>query len=268
MGRRGRRFQQEEAERVKKRTLFRGNGLDKLPIFDPHRPVTLPNLVRTLANIPLEKSSRKKEKKAAKAKLLSSKLAADGFKHFKGSYLAEDHHEDNWNSRAGVGREPSPPPTPRVRGRMLKMKQPDAAPPIPARGIMKLRCSKHDSLLLGDLGCTQVPNEMVSQDEKAKEWLKQNRTCDLFMKKVDPTIDEQAYSISEEAQMADSSSHMFGVHFRGALFIPNGSSWDGNKLLQVRTQARKRKNRHLKKLKLAKKEQKRRDRNEKFRMSL
>ena len=88
-----------------------------------------------------------------------------------------------------------------------------------------------------------------------------------FMKKVDPTIDENAYSINEEAQLADSSSHMFGVHFRGALFIPNGSTWDGNKLLKVRAEARRRMKKYEKKKKKARREQRRRDRNEKFLLS-
>ena len=266
--RKGRRSQAEDLQRIKKKTLFRGGDNSSLPTFDPHRPVPLPNLVRSLANIPLEKTTKKKKRKKKQDVILSNRLAASGLKHFKGSFLAKNAaYLDKFDTTAGKGRENSPPATPRVRGRMLKMKRPDLAPPIPARGIMKLRCSKNQTLQLKSLGCSYVPNEMLAEDEKAKEWLKKNRNCDLFMKKVDPTIDENAYSINEEAQLADSSSHMFGVHFRGALFIPNGSTWDGNKLLQVRAEARRRMKKYEKKKKKARREQRRRDRNEKFLLS-
>ena len=66
---------------------------NKLPIFDPHRPITLPNLVRALANIPQQKDVNKKNRKRKKDKAISSNLVGQGFKHFSGSYLSNDYLE-------------------------------------------------------------------------------------------------------------------------------------------------------------------------------
>ena len=115
---------------------------------------------------------------------------------------------------------------------MLSLKK-DTAPPIPARGIMKLRINKRSSRSLEKLGCSYVNNEMLEEDEAAAEWMRRNRNCDLFMKRVDPSLESEAYSIHEEARKADTSSHIFSVHYKGSLYMPNGSIWNGNKLLRV-----------------------------------
>ena len=66
--RKGRRPQAKEQQKTSRNTLFRGGDHKSLPIFDPHRPITLPNLVRSLANIPLEKTAKKKKRKQKRTK--------------------------------------------------------------------------------------------------------------------------------------------------------------------------------------------------------
>ena len=147
---------------------------------------------------------------------------------------------------------------------MLSLKK-DTAPPIPARGIMKLRINKRSSRSLEKLGCSYVDNEMLEEDAAASEWMRRNRNCDLFMKRVDPSLERDAYSIHEEARKADTSSHIFSIHYQGSLYMPNGSIWNGNKLLRVRTLAAIKKNKAKKRKKKERREQRRKDRNEKMR---
>ena len=244
---------------------------NKLPIFDPHRPITLPNLVRALANIPQQKDVNKKNRKRKKDKAISSNLVGQGFKHFSGSYLSNDYHEDDKYHKDKNGgiktMHYDPPGTPIVRGKLLSLKK-DTAPPIPARGIMKLRINKKSSRSLEkipSLGFSYVNNEMLEEDEQAAAWVKRNRNCDLFMKRVDPQVGGDTYSIHEEARKADTSSHMFSVHYQGCLYMPNGSVWDGNKLLRVRTLAAIKKRKAKKRRKKERKEQRRKDREEKMR---
>ena len=71
---------------------------------------------------------------------------------------------------------------------MLSLKK-DTAPPIPARGIMKLRINKRSSRSLEKLGCSYVDNEMLEEDAAAAAWMRRNRNCDLFMKRVDPSLE-------------------------------------------------------------------------------
>ena len=58
---------------------------------------------------------------------------------------------------------------------------------------------------------------------------------------------------------------MFSVHYQGCLYMPNGSVWDGNKLLRVRTLAAIKKRKAKKRRKKERKEQRRKDREEKMR---
>ena len=66
------------------------------------------------------------------------------------------------------------------------------------------------------LGCSYVDNEMLEEDAAASEWMRRNRNCDLFMKRVDPSLERDAYSIHEEARKADTSSHIFSIHYQGS----------------------------------------------------
>ena len=116
-----------------------------------------------------------------------------------------------------------------------------------------------------DAGFSYVNNDMLEEDEQAAAWVKRNRNCDLFMKRVDPQVGGDTYSIHEEARKADTSSHMFSVHYQGCLYMPNGSVWDGNKLLRVRTLAAIKKRKAKKRRKKERKEQRRKDREEKMR---
>ena len=133
---------------------------------------------------------------------------------------------------------------------------------------MKLRINKKSSKSLEkipSLGFSYVNNEMLQDDEKVSEWIRRNRNCDLFMKRVDPLLEGDTYSIHEEARKADTSSHMFSVHYQGCLYMPNGSVWDGNKLLRVRTLAAIKKKKKKKRERKQRREQKRKDREMKMR---
>ena len=266
----GKRRHKNQQDKSKKNRLFNSkHDRDKLPVFDPHRPITLPNLVRALANIPQEKDVNRKKRKRKSDKYISSNLVSKGYKHFSGSYLSNDYSEDNHNVSGKIPNtiHYDPPGTPIVRGKLLSLKK-DSAPPIPARGIMKLRINKKSSKSLEkipSLGFSYVNNEMLQDDEKVSEWIRKNRNCDLFMKRVDPLLEGDTYSIHEEARKADTSSHMFSVHYQGCLYMPNGSVWDGNKLLRVRTLAAIKKKKKKKRERKQRREQKRKDREMKMR---
>ena len=70
---------------------------------------------------------------------------------------------------------------------------------------MKLRINKKSSRSLEkipSLGFSYVNNDMLEEDEQAAAWVKRNRNCDLFMKRVDPQVGGDTYSIHEEARKA------------------------------------------------------------------
>ena len=109
----GKRRQRIRNGKEKKNRLFNSkHDQNKIPLFDPHRPVTLPCLVRALANIPQEKETNRKARKKKKKEEMANKLVGQGYKHFKGSFLSDDFMEDkHHDGRIFTGRQPSPPST-------------------------------------------------------------------------------------------------------------------------------------------------------------
>ena len=109
----GKRRQRIQKDKGKKNRLFNGkHDQNKLPVFDPHRPVTLPCLVRALANIPQEKETNRRARKRKKKEGVANELVSKGYKHFKGSFLSDDFMDDkHHDGRIFTGRQPSPPST-------------------------------------------------------------------------------------------------------------------------------------------------------------